>query len=98
MTEADKKHVERLMKNLETPYKERAGSVGGIFTNAERMKVERNKYPYACYTLPKWAEGADHVKDGKKRGQPIIRSQSHEKELCRRYGYAPSRDVYLAGD
>lgn len=40
-------------------------------------------YPYTSRALPKNLEGCSV----NKRGQPIIKSRQHEKEVCARHGY-----------
>lgn len=45
------------------------------------------QYPKVSSTLPKFCDGADHVKTGREKGKPIIRNVTHERELCRMYGF-----------
>lgn len=42
-----------------------------------------HQYPYVSQTLPRNLEGCDSTKSGK----PIIRSQTHEREIARQHGY-----------
>ena len=51
------------------------------------------KFPKISRTLPRNCDGAEHVKSGKTAGCPIITSLKHERELCRRYGYADKFDA-----
>lgn len=55
--------------------------------DSSRKNSTTSKYPVASRALPKYCEGAEHVKSGVRKGQPIITSEMHKKELCRRHGY-----------
>lgn len=51
------------------------------------LKAGFNQYPVVSHTLPQWCDGAEHVKEGPHAGKPIIVSERHKAELCRRHGY-----------
>lgn len=53
---------------------------------------DSDKYPKVSTALPEWCDGADHVKEGRQAGKPIITSQQHEKELCRMHGFTRDFD------
>ena len=57
---------------------------GGLST---ALAYDFNSYPKVSSSLPNWCDGADHVKDGREAGKPIIVSRKHEDDLCRRHGF-----------
>ena len=46
-------------------------------------KAGFNKYPKVSKALPQWCAGAEHTD----HGEPIIESDTHERELCRMHGF-----------
>ena len=55
--------------------------VPSFMLDAEGIARKTHKYPYVSHALPRNLEGADC----NKRGQPIIRSQSHERDVASRH-------------
>ena len=54
--------------------------------DAAGIERKTHKYPYISNSLPSTIRGCDYaVQNGRKK--PVIRSQSHEREIAARYDY-----------
>lgn len=66
----------------------RSMSGGAVGLGEGYMEYDHGAYPRVSAAMPRFAEGAEHVKTpGKDHGKVIIESARHAKELCRRHGY-----------
>lgn len=65
----------------------RVNCVVGASAPVTMVRAGFNQYPVVSHSLPQWCDGADHVTSGPHAGKPIITSERHKAELCRRHGY-----------
>lgn len=73
----------------------RSMSGGALGYGNVGLAYDWNEYPKISSALPKGCAGAEHVKEGRNKGKPIIESKKQERELLRMHGY--TRD-YSAND
>lgn len=59
-------------------------------------EYDMNAYPKVSSTLPQWCPGAEHVTDRSSRhyGKAIIRSATHQRELCKQHQFTRSYDPH----
>lgn len=65
----------------------RSMSGGAVGYGDGYMEYDHDQYPRLSSAMPRFSEGAEHVKGGKDHGKVIIESAQHAKEMCKRHGY-----------
>jgi predicted heme/steroid binding protein len=71
----------------------RSMSGGAVGFGDGYMQYDHADYPRVSHAMPRFLEGAEHVKDsGKNHGKVIIESARQAKELCRRHGFTRDYD------